>query len=758
MKRLGISIWIFLLFVGYGTSQEPQLFKDKAPFQNQLDNLLLEGYTDSVHQICTELLKNEEQPKVRGLAHFYTAEAYFLENQNESAHLEFHRALDQFKQIEFKEGIGICLNKIGGITFYQNQLDSAEWYYSKAIEAAEGWGMDEILYDALQKKAIFYSSIQEHGKSMLCLKRALQIATKLDQKTKKISTYKLLFTNYYSIGKTDSAIVYFERMLELRQEEAKPEDLISDLATMGQLYNETGSPNKAQELLIQALREAELLKDTFYLMSLSTEIGKVYATQKFWDKAIYYSQNGMELARDMGVTLVEAQNLKNLGFVLSKQGDIPGAIQKYEAALVLFEQLNHALNVADVQLELGNLLGPKDNYDQARELITKALSYLEGTGAEGRLLHANLVLGELEIRQGNPASAISILEGCLEKSKKMNNDNDRRASFRLLAQAEAAIGNYKTAYSYFQKFSLLNDTILTREAARVTEELALLYETEKKTKEIIEEKAKVDAAKADVRRTEDQRNLLILGLIGALIATSLLFYLNTKNKQLNQQRIAILKKEQETHRLRAVLEGEEKERQRVAKELHDGLGAQLATIKMRINALENEVPFIKEEDSYQIAEVLIDEACRSVREISHNMMPHILEEHGLEHALHELCESVRLTHKIEVDFIPYGLDLDFDNTLQLTVYRIIQELLRNIIKHANAKEVIVQLTAEDNTLNLIVEDDGDGFNLQKIQAKKGIGLDNIFSRVGYLGGTVNIESSEGEGSTFFIDMPIALKD
>ena len=225
-----------------------------------------------------------------------------------------------------------------------------------------------------------------------------------------------------------------------------------------------------------------------------------------------------------------------------------------------------------------------------------------------------------------------------------------------------------------------------------------------------------------------------------------------KNKQLNKQRIAFLQKEQEMEQLKALIAGEEKERKRIGQELHDGLGAVLATVKMQINSISTKSPSIKNNTSYNKAEQLIDEACQTVREISHRMMPYILEQNGLEHAIEDICQTITQTKNIDIHFNPYQIDLIESETLKITIYRITQELLKNIIKHAQATEVIVQITVEDNHVEVLVEDDGKGFDT--LTTKGGIGLDNIRSRVDYLKGSLTIDSQINKGSTFLIDLPL----
>ena len=179
----------------------------------------------------------------------------------------------------------------------------------------------------------------------------------------------------------------------------------------------------------------------------------------------------------------------------------------------------------------------------------------------------------------------------------------------------------------------------------------------------------------------------------------------------------------------------------------------LATVKLQINALEQEAPELMESENYQKAESYIDEACTTIREIAHNLTPTVLEQNGLEAVMENMCIRVATVNKIQIDYIPFGLEKPIPEKSKIEIYRITQELLRNIIKHADANNVIVQITNDDGRVDLVVEDDGKGFDKNAVNFEKGIGIDNIQSRVAFLGGHVDIDSEKGEGTTFSVHIP-----
>ncbi len=753
-KRFGL--WILLSWPLFLSGQaEATLFTRPEAYQREWEKQLAADDLAALAADCREVIAEMPSERKKGLAHYYLAAVHFRSDQLDSARTSLLSAAAYFQKSTFDEGYAIAHNKLGQIDFYQLNLSAAAGHYHRALWIARKRNLWPLAYTLKQNLAVLHGSLGRQDSVTQCLKEALEVARRLNSDEKTKATTNQLSTHYYSNGQLDSAITYFEQLLSLKKAEQDAASQISDLGTLGRLYQERGNYLNAQQHFIDALRLAENQRDTFFIMSLCANISGTYAAQQLYPSAKKYARRAMQLAAAKKVRQTEAQSLKTLAACLQQEDSTEAALRHYRAALAIYRQLNNPINAADVQIELSKLLYQrKDDYQAARGLINEAIAARQGAEDPIGLLTAQLVLGEIELRDGQPGRAVQLLRQCLADATAMDHQNARRRALGLLAEAYAQQGNYRHAFDYFRAYSSLNDSIASIEKSRAINELEVLYETEKKDKALIEHKAEIEHKANRIRRQNYQQALTLgaLAVFGLLVG--FLFYVNRKNRQLNQQKIEVLKKQQETQRLKAIIQGEEKERRRIARDLHDGLGALLATTKMRINALENDAPQIKQLPSYCKAEELIDEACRTIREISHNMVPTVLNQHGLEYALNDLCQSVAHAHNIRVDFLPFDLNEDLDVTLKVSIYRMVQELLRNVIKHARATEVIVQLTMESEHITLIVEDDGRGFDPSRVNGHNGIGLENIRSRVEYLEGNMEIESNREEGSTFTIDLPL----
>ena len=242
-----------------------------------------------------------------------------------------------------------------------------------------------------------------------------------------------------------------------------------------------------------------------------------------------------------------------------------------------------------------------------------------------------------------------------------------------------------------------------------------------------------------------------------LIFISLLFYRSYKQKQrLQQRRISELETLQQLTATEAVLKGEEQERTRLAKDLHDGLGGMLSGIKYSLNTMKGNL--IMSPDNHQAFERsmdMLDSSIKEMRRVAHNMMPESLVKFGLDTALKDFCNDINQSGALQVSYQSRGMDnVVIEQTTAITIYRIVQELVNNTMKHAAAKTAIVQVSKTNDEISVTVEDDGKGFNPVILQEGKGIGWSNIQSRVKYLKGRLDVRSEPGKGTSVHIELSV----
>jgi signal transduction histidine kinase len=259
------------------------------------------------------------------------------------------------------------------------------------------------------------------------------------------------------------------------------------------------------------------------------------------------------------------------------------------------------------------------------------------------------------------------------------------------------------------------------------------------------------------KRTLSTSLLIMCGLLGTLAGA---IYLNFKRKnqllkqseQLKTQQVREMQKQQQLLAMQSVLKGQEEERSRLAKDLHDGVGGLLSGVKLSLSTMKGNV-ILSEKNAQMLNNVVVqlDQSMNELRRVSHNMMPESLIKFGLVESLLIYCDSLNETGLIKVQLQTYGMEERMEQNTEIVLYRIIQELLNNVVKHAEAKNVLVQLVRKNNRFNLTVEDDGKGFDLNGIAKNGGAGLNNIRARAEYLGATVDIQSAPAEGTSVNIE-------
>ncbi|MHC5202156.1 tetratricopeptide repeat-containing sensor histidine kinase [Myroides sp. LJL119] len=351
------------------------------------------------------------------------------------------------------------------------------------------------------------------------------------------------------------------------------------------------------------------------------------------------------------------------------------------------------------------------------------------------------------LMQKNYVKAKELLEHILQENILSKEAFNRRVTYTQLAGVNNILGNSQQAYEWMKKSAALGDSLQQSKILEKMNELDVLLQSTTKQR-------KIDQLELQTKENElinQSKNMRITLLTTALLLCFIIMFLVYRNYkkqiQLNQQihinhqqELVSIENQRKFQASQAILQGEEQERQRIAQDLHDSMGGMLANIRMTLSAKNNI-------DDFPILEK-IDKSIAEMRRISRNLMPETLKNLGLEVTLKELCQSMS-QKDFHIQFEAFNLFNDIDFKVQLTLYRITQESISNIIKYARAKNVIVQISQTNNIVNLTIEDDGIGFNKDKV--KYGLGLINIKNRTALINGKVDIISQPGQGTTINIE-------
>lgn len=337
---------------------------------------------------------------------------------------------------------------------------------------------------------------------------------------------------------------------------------------------------------------------------------------------------------------------------------------------------------------------------------------------------------------------------------------DKRIYYKDLAETYAIVGNKAAAYDWASQYIALSDSLYDAKFQNDIIELEKKYNNAENQKKITLLQAAKE--KADLKSRNNQLLAWLFAgfsiFLAALAILGWLYYRNSRKlvaqRELShQQQLKDISQQQQLKLAAALLQGEERERKRLAGDLHDGLGGMLAGVKINLSRLS---PTTNTADITTDLPVIINQLDRSVNElrrIARNMMPESLVSSGLEIALKEICESFA-SPGLHVDFQAYNIEKHMAQDMQVTIFRIVQELLTNAVRHAGATAILVQCSQNENTFYITIEDNGRGFKTEQIDAAKGIGLTNVKNRVDYLKGNLDIDSSPGAGTTINIEFHV----
>lgn len=296
-----------------------------------------------------------------------------------------------------------------------------------------------------------------------------------------------------------------------------------------------------------------------------------------------------------------------------------------------------------------------------------------------------------------------------------------------------------SAYAYVNKWFLFKDSVFRTEKAQYVTKYETLYETEKKETQIRYQQEIIEKEK------QEKWLYLISSLLLLIMIVFTVFYLRLRH----QHKLELMLKEQNELVVRQIFQAEQKERIRIARDLHDSIGQKLSVMKMLLPKSEGN------KDLQKIS-IYLDETATEVRSISHNLIPEILN-FGLMKAIDDLVDKINASQKMKVGYhsdISIN-DLKLAKQTELSVFRIVQEILNNIIKHAQTPVILMELKLVHEFIHIHIADKGKGFDLNKIDQSDGIGWKNIFARIKLLNGNIDIQSEKNKGSQFIINVPIA---
>jgi two-component system NarL family sensor kinase len=578
----------------------------------------------------------------------------------------------------------------------------------------------------------------------------------------------LLKAKRSSENRNDSAIFYSFQAVPLAEKAGLISEISRALEQLGQFYMTKENFSEAINSYILGLKLEEKRENQRRMADFYDLLGAVYFYQEIFPKAFEYNQNALSIYQNLKDTVNVAKVLDHLGSLYNSRefcekrtqdqtkADYEKALDYYQQSLKLLENKNYKECVVNACSNMGNLYRRMGKLDLALEYVQKAVNHYRETKNMDRLPATIRTLGQIYNRQKKYDLALACLLESQEIGVREKQTDGIQFLYEDIAQIYENQRDYKNSLKYYKKYMILRDSIYNNQKSIQIFELETKYQAEKKQAEI--EKLTL------VKR---QGTLVIYILIAAFLIVSLFgwnYFRNIRSKkiiadqklEIKEKQLLELEKERQLTAAKSVLQGEEAERSRLAGDLHDGLGGLLTGVKLKLSSMkENSIITSENLAHFNHALDLLDTSITEMRRVAHNLMPETLMHYGLQTALSDFIKQVEPEGLPIIRCSTFGANLRYEKEIEITLYRIAQELVTNAIKHADAKQIDIQLFTEKDRICVQVNDNGIGFDPEGLDLlKTGKGLKNIRDRVTAFNGRFELISQTGKGTECTIEFLI----
>lgn len=520
-------------------------------------------------------------------------------------------------------------------------------------------------------------------------------------------------------GIYDSALIYNLLALNLRKKANDQIGIARSYMGLAKNYSKLNQISQQWKYLSLALTVSKATKDTINLINIFKDLGTYYAAKQNFDSAKIKFRESLNLANYFSDKGEKVRALANYGNILNQMYQEDSALYYYRKCIPIYQEAKSNSKLARIYNNLALIFWSKNNRD----------------------------------------STIYYLEKCYTQTLKYGSKEGLQDYLYNIIDYWEEEPDLKKSNAYLHELIDLKDSVfknnLEENIANIEKDYTVKLKNEENEK-----------LKSEIKRKNTIRNAAVITavLIILLAFYQLRIYRQRRNiaeqeKQLKENEIDQLLQERELKNMNVLLEGRETERKRIGRDLHDRLGSILSTVKLHFSAIDDRLDSLKKENQvqYQKASALLDEAVGEVRKIAQDLVSGVLVKYGLTAALSDMKNTLEATGKIKINLFEAGTGDRQNLEFEIAIYRIVQELISNILKHAEATKADIHITKDSNQFTLIVEDNGKGFDPENPE-KFGMGMANIKQRVAALGGVVSFDSKPGAGATVIIEIELEEKE
>ena len=574
--------------------------------------------------------------------------------------------------------------------------------------------------------------------------------------TKAKAQLNFAIASYHSgNGSTDSSLAYINRSIELADKISNSKDIERFLTQAYNVkaynYQINGLFEESKKWYFKALEINKNLKNKKYYLLTIAGLAEVYRAEEDYEKALELFQEFGDKSDNKILVASSYESISEIYDILSHKKHVNKLGERVKTHFKDYE--DHGNCPGFLSKEAETFFANKE-FERAIETYQKIIEKSKKVTLPVTALNAKIKMYQALNELGSNKKARSLLSSSLNDAIMKGYYGQQLEIYTYLQNTAIEANNFEEAYNYLTKITQLKDSITTIQRDTEVKKLEIQFETFKKDQKIDLLNKDKELQLLEISKQKNIRTIIILGALAVLIPTLgvlVLFYQKAKTRKqlivkqdkINEQNIQSILKDQELEIIKVSMEVQDRERERISRELHDSIGGNLAAIKLQLN---EEKPFLKEINAQ------IDNTYEQVRNLSHDLMPPVIRKNDFTDVIESYLHNISRVSKVPIAFSSFTKEKinQLNDKLQIEIFKIIQELITNSLKHAKASTIELQINTIDQEINIHYEDDGIGFDPE--QRTTGIGLKNIESRIKNLNGQIKIDTAPNKGAIFIITL------
>lgn len=635
------------------------------------------------------------------------------------------------------------------------QSDSALYYINKGIAQQRYHTNIPVKVLSYRTRSHIYENMGDYDRAFASLRKALSLLPEKRYNHQRALVYGNIGVIQNQIGETDSAIYYFNRQLALFDKSSPAFDIAAGHQNLGTALYYKAQYDDAVRHFLKAKEMYARGGFEHQVFEMNSNLGGIFGQIGQPEKAFSYFYDARNYIEKTESDAYKASLYSMMGVTHEHVNRFDSALYYHQKSLAIHQKLNNDRSCAIDFHNIATVYNSLDQPQEAARYFQQSIALKQKLGIDLSLARSYLGYAIVLRESGKIRESLSYLR--MAEPIFLENDANQELIdlYDQFSKLYSASGNYQSAFNYQQKYIALKDSVDESTQSTLINELELKFNTSEKDRLISEQQNTILIERRNALTSKlaalQQRNIIIIIAGAALLIIILLIFafarLRLKHQKEYAERLALEKE----NGLQKILTAQEEERKRIGTELHDGLVQEITYIKMNLEELES---MADPETRKHIIELTAhaDRTVIEARNLSYQMMPLALRELGLTAALEDVFRKMLGSQGIEYAFIYGSSDHRFPDQIEIMLYRIVQELINNIIKHSRASEVKINMRCEKDLISLKVEDNGTGF--QHAQVSGGIGMTSLKSRIAIVNGELLFQSAVPSGTIVVIRIPV----